>query len=171
MNVPFPKQDDFLKHQKIQNGLNGLKFTVQTKNKGYVLKRSHYPKADFFAWKFFSWPVYMKELNLFFPTNTNFFNFLSPKKWKQSIWNYVVNILAQYQPMYFQIDCFHFFSDQNLKNLVALERRDSGKRNFQAKQFFSGSGYFDSLHFEILDTQMRKCQKTTLQDLTILKLK
>lgn len=28
----------FLKHKKIQNGLNGFKFMVQAKNKGYVLK-------------------------------------------------------------------------------------------------------------------------------------
>ena len=46
-------------------------------------KRRYSPKAEkfFFAWKFFSRPLHMKELNLLFPTIPNFSGFIWEKSW------------------------------------------------------------------------------------------
>ena len=53
----------------------------------------------------------------------------------------MVNVLDQYEPMYFQIDCFNYFLIWKFTSLVSLEREDSAlsdtevsKKNFQPKQ-------------------------------------
>ena len=45
---------------------------------------------------------------------------------KVAISKYMVNILDQYEPMYFQIATFNLFHGSKLKILVSLERGDSG---------------------------------------------
>ena len=66
----------------------------------------------------------MKELNLLFPTIPRF-SIFDRQKSRNNRFENTWNILDEYEPMYFQIDCFHFFGDPKLKSLVSLERGDS----------------------------------------------
>ena len=79
--------------------------------------------------------------------DTKLVNFHIGKKLKQSIWKYMVNILDQYEPMYFQTDCFNFFPIWKLTSLVSLERGDSAlsygevsKKISMQKKFFGLTG-------------------------------